>query len=165
MTEKELINKEAEAVTKMEEKDRTIANEAKTFSEMDKRIEQEVKCVETCVQPPKSVKDIEKDLKKKLSLKKVENICGEVAVVSDANYRMGVVTIDGKIIVPFGKYGWIGPYREDGTAPVRDGTRFSSSKEAKWGAIDKFGEEVVPIKHKNLKGKYMEEKPKFRKLK
>lgn len=128
-----------------ESREAKLRMESKTFSKMDVKAQQEEKFIEAYLTKHKDRKDAMKALKTKLGLKKVEAICGNVAVVSDDHYRMGVVSIEGEIIVPFGKYGWIGSFREDGTAPVRDGKRYSGRKDAKWGAINRFGEEIEPL--------------------
>lgn len=145
MKEQKLMKK-ADAMTKGEDSfEVKLKMEAKTFPQMEEEVCQETRFVEAYLQNQQDSKSIKEALKAKLNLKKVEGLYGDVAVVSDEHYRMGVVTLDGEIIVPFGRYGWIGSFREDGTATVRDGKRFSSRKDAKWGAIDKHGEEVVPL--------------------
>lgn len=128
--------------------------EAGTFSIMDEEAKQEPNCIDSYLQKQKDSKSVKDALKAKLNLKKVEGLFGDIAVVSDKHYRMCVVTLDGEIIVPFGKYGWIGSFGEDGTAPVRDGKRFSSRKDAKWGAINKEGEEVRPLAYCTKKAKH-----------
>lgn len=148
MEERSLIAM-AKAMTNAEEScEAKLRTESESFSKMDVKGQQEEKLIEAYLTKQKDKKDAMKALKTKLGLKKVEAICGNVVVVSDDHYRMGVVTVEGEIIVPFGKYGWIGSFREDGTAPVRDGKRSSSKKDAKWGTIDKHGEEVVPLHYK-----------------
>lgn len=128
--------------------------EAGTFSIMDEEVRQEAICIDSNLQKRKDEKSIKDALKAKLNLKKVEGLFGDIAVVSNEHYRMGVVTLDGEIIVPFGEYGWIGSFREDGTAPVRNGKRFSSKKDAKWGTINKHGEVVAPIHYKKNNQNY-----------
>lgn len=139
----------ADAMTKAEENcDARLKKEARIFSQMDAEAKQEKKDIEAYMKKYEDKKDIIIELKTKLGLKKVEGLYGDIAVVSDSRYRMGVVTLEGEVVVPFERYGWIGSFREDGTAPVRDGKRSSSKKDAKWGIINKHGEEVVPLHYK-----------------
>ena len=122
-----------------------LKTEADIFSKIDEKAKREEEFIEEYLQKLRDRMDIRKALKTKLGLKKVEGLFGDVAVVSDEHYKMGVVNLNGEVIVPFGKYGWIGSYREDGTAPVRDGKRFWGRKDAKWGVINRYGEEVEPL--------------------
>lgn len=46
------------------------------------------------------------------------NVYGEVAIVEDSHYEQGVVALDGTIIVPINKYGWIDEF-DSGLARVR----------------------------------------------
>lgn len=45
-------------------------------------------------------------------------VSGNIAVVRDSEYRYGVVSIEGSIVVPFGMYGWIDGF-DSGLARVR----------------------------------------------
>ena len=60
--------------------------------------------------------------------------------------QYGVVTADGREIVPFGKYDWIGGF-DNGYARVKVGKNSNSLVENgnKWGIIDENGNEVLPV--------------------
>ena len=46
------------------------------------------------------------------------DVYGDVAIVEDSHYKQGVVSLDGTIIVPVNKYGWIDVF-DSGFARVR----------------------------------------------
>ena len=97
---------------------------------------------------------------------------GKICVAKRNDYSFGIVDINGKEIVPFGKYGWIDIFDEHGLARVRTekvtdlayrlntcvedmewmiGTLLNSKetleqmKSPKWGIIDANGNEVLPL--------------------
>ena len=51
-------------------------------------------------------------------LNRIEKRYGDVIVVQHSDYEWGVIDIKGKVIVPFGKYGWIDGF-DQGLARVR----------------------------------------------
>ena len=63
----------------------------------------------------------------------------------------GVVTTDGDIIVPFGKYDWIDQYCL-GITRVKIGKRSNGMKKSKckWGIIDTKGNELIPLIYDNI---------------
>ena len=156
MKESEMI-KVANAITREEEKIMRIESEIERF---------------------KRAKQV-KILKQKYD---VIDVYGKVAIVSDSHRRkQGVVSLDGTIIVPCDKYGWIDEF-DSGFARVRThgkvgycsskNTLFSSSPDAhdrinrhlfedsienpdkyvKWGIINEAGEEVLPLKYDEIWG-------------
>lgn len=58
----------------------------------------------------------------------------------------GVITMDGKIVVPFGKYDLIEEFCL-GVTRVKIGKETNGLKDSgcKWGIIDKMGNELVPV--------------------
>ena len=82
---------------------------------------------------------------------KSTNNYGLVNVVQNDKFQYGVTDNDGKVIVPFGKYGWISGF-DHGLARVKSisglirvdrGTVVV--KNPKWGIIDMKGNEVLPV--------------------
>ena len=67
----------------------------------------------------------------------------------DGNY--GVITPEGKIIVPFGKYDYIGGF-DRGYARVKIGktTNGLVDNNCKWGLINDVGNEVLPVEYDNI---------------
>ena len=64
----------------------------------------------------------------------------EVKVVENKRYEWAVLNVNGKVIVPFGKYAWIDGY-DRGLARVK-------TADKKWGIIDKTGAEILaPVYH------------------
>jgi hypothetical protein len=117
---------------------------------------------------------------------KIENRYDSVVVFEDKNYQWGVKDLDGNIIVPAGKYGWIDGF-DHGLARVRthkksgragfiiavinnldsDNPEIIEGKDkvqdhinkdkaehpenyAKWGIINKKGEEVLPLEYDDI---------------
>ena len=76
----------------------------------------------------------------------VEKKYGNVIVVERSDYKWGVIDVDGKEIVPFGKYNWIDGF-DKGLARVKIGTQpsYLANNNNKWGIINEHGEEVLPI--------------------
>lgn len=71
--------------------------------------------------------------------------------VQKKNYQHGVITADGKVVVPFGRYSWIDGY-DKGLARVKKGniTNGLANSGAKWGLIDEEGNEVLPVEYDNI---------------
>ena len=76
---------------------------------------------------------------------------GKVCVVENGKYQRGVMSNSGKMVVPFGKYGWISGF-DHGLARVKSiwGDAFidyetGKTEKAKWGIIDESGNEVLPV--------------------
>lgn len=99
---------------------------------------------------------------------------GNICVAKRSDYSFGVIDINGKEIVPFGKYGWIEGFDEHGLTRVRTektsdlacrlntveedvewmiGTVLNSQdnleqmRNPKWGIIDTNGNEVLPLEY------------------
>ena len=71
--------------------------------------------------------------------------------VQDKNYKYAVLNIDGKEVVPFGKYSWIDGF-DKGLARVIIGNVTNGQNENgnKWGLIDENGKEVLPLDYDNI---------------
>lgn len=80
---------------------------------------------------------------------KHENIYGNLKVIQNAQYQWGVEDLNGNIIVPYGKYGWISGF-DSGLARVnkkeKDPVSFIETG-VKWGVINECGEEVLPVEY------------------
>ena len=81
-----------------------------------------------------------------------EKVFGKVKLVRLTDYRYGVVTENGEIVVPFGKYVWI-DYFERGLARVIKYTK-DDPKPEKWGIINDKGMEVLPAEYDSIQGFY-----------
>ncbi len=68
--------------------------------------------------------------------------------VQDKNYKYAVLNIDGKEVVPFGKYSWIDGF-DNGLARAKIGNVTNGQNENgnKWGLIDENGKEVLPLEY------------------
>ena len=71
--------------------------------------------------------------------------------VQDKNYKYAVLNIDGKEVVPFGKYSWIDGF-DNGLARAKIGNVANGQNENgnKWGLIDENGKEVLAQLHKSV---------------
>ena len=71
--------------------------------------------------------------------------------VQDKNYKYAVLNIDGKEVVPFGKYNWMDGF-DNGLARVRIGnvTNGQIQNGSKWGLIDENGKEVLPLEYDSI---------------
>ena len=71
--------------------------------------------------------------------------------LADQSGKHAVVTIDGKEIVPYGKYDYIGGF-DNGYARVKIGkvTNGRVDSGAKWGLINEKGEEVLPVEYDDI---------------
>lgn len=69
----------------------------------------------------------------------------------DKDYKYAVLNIDGKEVVPFGKYSWIDGF-DNGLARVKIGnvTNGQNENSNKWGLIDENGKEVLPLDYDNI---------------
>ena len=121
-----------------------LETEAKAMTEIDERNSRCEKEIQKNLEKSTSVRDF---LKK--TYKKIDWIGNGIAVVSDNHYAMGVVSINGDIIVPIGKYGWIDCFKY-GLARVRTGKRTANKKNEKWGIIDETGKEIVPLVYDDI---------------
>ena len=68
--------------------------------------------------------------------------------VQDMHYGYAVLDVDGREIVPFGKYAWIDGY-DNGLARVKSNctTNGVCNNGSKWGLIDETGHEVLPLEY------------------
>ena len=85
-------------------------------------------------------------------MKRTDNY-GQVNVVQNDKFLYGVTDNDGKVIVPFGKYGWISGF-DHGLArvksifgQVRIDLETGAVENPKWGIIDMQGNEVLPVEY------------------
>ena len=71
--------------------------------------------------------------------------------VQDKNYKYAVLNIDGKEVVPFGKYSWIDGF-DKGLARVIIGNVTNGQNENgnKCGLIDENGKEVLPLEYDDI---------------
>ena len=71
--------------------------------------------------------------------------------IQDRHKGYAVYDIDGKEIVPFGKYDWIDGF-DQGLARVKIGkiTNGMRDTENKWGIINNKGQEVLPLEYDNI---------------
>lgn len=70
---------------------------------------------------------------------------GEVSVVQNEKYQFGVMNSNGEMIVDFGKYFWISGF-DHGLARVKNIVGdFSNEVGIKWGLINEYGHEVLPV--------------------
>lgn len=81
---------------------------------------------------------------------------GSVNVVENNTFQYGVTDNEGNIIVPFGKYAWISGY-DHGLARVKSifgiarvDLETGAVEEAKWGIIDKEGNEVLAVEYDEI---------------
>ncbi len=72
-------------------------------------------------------------------------------VTVNHNYKYAVLDLNGKEIVPFGKYTWIDGF-DNGLARVKVGQHINSLAESgsKWGIINEKGEEVLPVEYDSI---------------
>ena len=72
----------------------------------------------------------------------------EIYTVQNRNFEYGVIDITGRVIIPFGKYDYIGGF-DKGLARVKIGKQSSGLVENnnRWGLIDIIGNEVLPIEY------------------
>ncbi len=85
-------------------------------------------------------------------MKRTDNY-GQVNVVQNDKFLYGVTDNDGKVIVPFGKYGWISGF-DHGLARVKSifgqvgiDLETGAVENPKWGIIDMQGNEVLPVEY------------------
>lgn len=72
--------------------------------------------------------------------------CGNLTVVENSNYQWAVLDDNGRFVVPYGKYGWIGEF-DSGLARVRTDEGYGTSK---WGIINEDGEVVLPLEYDKI---------------
>lgn len=77
--------------------------------------------------------------------------CGAITVIQRSDYKWGVIDIEGRVIVPFGKYDWIDGF-DSGLARVKIGqvTNGFVDNANKWGIINTQGVEVLPVEYDNI---------------
>ena len=71
--------------------------------------------------------------------------------VENKDCKHGVITADGNIIVPYGKYDWIGQF-DKGFARVKIGKESNGIRNSgnKWGLINETGEEILPVVYDDI---------------
>lgn len=82
---------------------------------------------------------------------------GNVIVVQRSDFKWGVIDLEGKEIVPFGKYNWIDGF-DSGLARVKsqpftqenENSFNKTNTNFKWGIINEKGEEVLPIEYSSI---------------
>ena len=71
--------------------------------------------------------------------------------VQNQHFEYAVLSIDGTVVVPYGKYSWIDGF-DNGLARVKIGNVTNGQKENgnKWGLIDENGDEVLHVEYDNI---------------
>lgn len=79
--------------------------------------------------------------------------------IENGNHEFGVVTVDGKVIVPFGKYFEIDGF-DNGLARVniRIDNDSNNAQKKLWGIINEQGEEVLPLEYDDIWNFYGKER-------
>lgn len=77
--------------------------------------------------------------------------CKLLYTAQNMDYQWGVIDINGKRIIPFGKYSWIDGF-DHGYARVKNGKQASNieSSANRWGIINELGEEILPIEYNTI---------------
>lgn len=70
--------------------------------------------------------------------------------VQREDYQWGVIDTAGKEFVPFGKYNWIDGYDHGYTRVVGYQSSDRTNNTTKWGIINEYGEEVLPVEYDNI---------------